>query len=104
MPDRDQQPAEVFHPGALLKEELRARRLYPVQFLSQLPQRMYGEGLRLLQQRAPVSEEMADALERILGVSAQFWLNLQAAFDEWRREAARSSPSTPISQENDPCQ
>jgi addiction module HigA family antidote len=79
------------HPGEMLKEEF----LIPMS----LTQRELAQRLRvsyprlndLIHGRRGMTPDTALRLERLLGVEAQFWLNLQLAWDLYH---ARRSPQT----------
>lgn len=77
---------EPAHPCRLVAEEIAARAVSKVDFAKAL-----GVSRRtlydLLEGKSGVSADMAVRLEAVLGASAEFWLNMQAAHDLW---AARS--------------
>lgn len=76
----EQLPAVIVKPSEILREEMRARGMskkgfafalaYPVDAVSDL-----------LAGKIRITEGIAESLERALGISAQFWLNLQATYD-----------------------
>lgn len=68
------------HPGRILKEELEARRLSANRLALALRVPSNRITAIIAGQRA-VSADTALRLARSLGTSAQFWLNLQAAYD-----------------------
>jgi addiction module HigA family antidote len=75
-------PAWACHPGEILHEEMEERGLSPPTLAAQLgwPEdnlRLYLFGLH------PTTEAMAADLERVLGISARSWTNLQRGYDAW---------------------
>ena len=67
--------ARIGHPGRILRRELDARGM-------QVP-----DDLREIEaERASITPEIAEGLAMLFGTSAQFWLNLQANYDEWKGE------------------
>ena len=92
------------HPGEMLKEEF----LVPLGMTQrELARRLrisYPRLNELIHGRRGMTPDTALRLERLLGVEAQFWLNLQLAWDLYRapdrrrencsidRAAARSTP------------
>lgn len=74
-------PAQVFHPGEHIADELEARGQEP----SVLHCRGWGDGEieHLLMGELPVDPFLALHLSRIWGTSADLWLNLQGSWDEW---------------------
>lgn len=63
--------AEVLEDRGISPEELAARTTYRESFIS-----------RVINGNKPISKSMARHLEEVLGVEAEFWINLQAAYDE----------------------
>ncbi len=78
MPDRI--PAEVFPPGAFLKEEMDARQLSVEELAARmdLPTEIVQE---LLDGTCIIDSRMARRLAFQTGLSPKLWLNLQAAWD-----------------------
>jgi addiction module HigA family antidote len=69
-----------FHPGEHIQEELDELSLSPEEFAVRLG--VSVESLvAVLEGRQSVTAEFALRLGHFFGISAQFWLNLQAAFD-----------------------
>jgi plasmid maintenance system antidote protein VapI len=74
-------PAEVFHPGVHLLDELKARGwtnrkfakkcIYPTWFINKV---VCGD--------ENINFKIAETFGRVLGTSAEYWLNLQKAWDE----------------------
>src|SRR5437763_299849 len=86
------------HPGAILREDvLPALRLTQGQFADVLgvSRRTVNE---ILQERRPVTVDMAHRLSRALGTSPEVWLGLQQDVDVWdareanKREYERIKP------------
>lgn len=77
---------EPSHPAVLVAEEIAHRAVSKVALAKAL-----GVARRtlydLLEGRSGVSAEMAVRLEAVLGPSAEFWLNMQAAHDLWAARA-----------------
>jgi antitoxin HigA-1 len=77
------------HPGELLREDiLPASGINQTQLADLLgvSRRTVNE---IVQERRPVSVDMAMRLSRIFGNSPRFWLNLQTAVDLWDAAEAR---------------
>jgi len=75
------------HPGAVLKEELEARRLSATAFGLQLrvpPQRIQ----EIVSGRRAITPETALRIGRALGTGARLWLAMQQAYDLWTAEQA----------------
>ena len=73
-------PFVATHPGEMIKDELRERKLTQKQFAletgikpSVLSETING--------KRPVSKNMALALEQTLGIPADIWMNLQTQYD-----------------------
>jgi addiction module HigA family antidote len=73
-------PAELFHPGELLAEELKERGLTQTAFAREVgySQQHISD---ICRGRRDISPVMALALGLALGTSADLWWNLQAAYD-----------------------
>jgi len=77
------------HPGAILREDL-----LPAAGINQTQLAdLIGVSRRtvheVVQERRPISVDMAQRLSRILGNSPQFWLNMQQAVDLWDTSEAK---------------
>ncbi len=71
---------EVLRPGEILVYELDARAEDPTAFAIKIG--MFPSDLiDLLNGKLPVSERIAQSLERELNMPAAFWLELQAEYD-----------------------
>jgi addiction module HigA family antidote len=71
------------HPGAILREDiLPAAGINQTQLadLIGVSRRTVHE---VVQERRPITVDMAQRLSRILGNAPQFWLNMQQAVDLW---------------------
>ena len=70
------------HPGEIIAADMEAMKLGKVALAGALGisrRTLYD----ILDQKHGVSAQMAVRLEKVLGSSAEFWLNLQAAQDLW---------------------
>jgi addiction module HigA family antidote len=79
------------HPGEMLKEEFLAPLGLTQRELAQRLRVSYPRLNELIHGRRGVTPDTVLRLERLLGVEAQFWLNLQLAWDLYH---ARRSPQT----------
>jgi plasmid maintenance system antidote protein VapI len=74
-------PAEVFHPGVHLKDELEARCIPWGVFCCRT-----GMGLtefsNLIHGTKDVNPKIAKMINKVLGTSPEYWLNLQKQWDE----------------------
>ncbi len=70
----------AIHPGVFLSEELEARGL-TARELARQSHRPPGTMSAIIAGRRSVTPETALDLEKVLGVSARFWLNLQTTYD-----------------------
>ncbi len=77
---RNFKPAEVFHPGDILKEELDARGWTQVQFAKIIARPLQAVN-EIVNGRKRVTADTAKAIGAALGTSAELWVNLQAAYD-----------------------
>jgi addiction module HigA family antidote len=71
----------AIHPGGLLAEELEVREISPETFAaqSQIPLEVLNE---IIGERTGITEEIGQQLESALGISAEFWRNLQLQYEE----------------------
>lgn len=76
-------PAEAFPPGAFLKEELEARG-WTQSDLAEIMDRPVGTINEIITGKRGISPETARGLAAALGTSAEFWMNLDSAFQLWR--------------------
>jgi addiction module HigA family antidote len=79
--ERKGAPAWTIHPGEILKEEfLKPMEISGYRLAKELdvtPQRVSD----ILLEKTGVSAEMAIMLGKFFGMTAEFWMNLQAAYD-----------------------
>jgi len=71
---------DVFHPGEFLSEEMEARGLKQVDLAKELGLSKTEINLVVNGKRG-ITVPLAINLERVLGVSAETWMNLQMKFD-----------------------
>ena len=80
MNNNDLNPVYGTHPGKLIKDELKKRRITQKMFAEQTginPTVISGT----ICGRRAISLKMAQALEKALGIHADVWMNLQAQYD-----------------------
>ena len=73
-------PDSALHPGRLLKEELAERGMTQKQ-LALLMQRPPQVVNQIIREKKSITPETALDLEKVLGVDARFWTNLQSVYD-----------------------
>ena len=75
----ERRPAEVFPPGDFIKEELEAREWTQTDLAEILgrPQRVVSE---IINGKRAISPETAKGLGEAFGTGAQFWMNLESAY------------------------
>ena len=73
-------PFVATHPGEMIKDELRERKLTQKQLALQtgIKPSVLSETIN---GKRPVSKNVALALEQALGISADIWMNLQTQYD-----------------------
>lgn len=78
-------PAQVFHPGEHLRDELLARGISKRAFAKKIgiPERYI---LRICRETRDITSWDAMRIGRGLGTSAELWINLQRAWDSWVSE------------------
>ncbi len=66
-------------PGEVLKEELEARGMTQRELAAKLgrPAQVINE---IISAKKPITPDMAVALEKALGIDAQFWTNLESTY------------------------
>ena len=74
-------PKKAFHPGYYIREYLLETKISVNEFAGQLDLPTYVV-LALLQNYGKVTPDIAEKLEKRIGVSAETWLNLQRAYDD----------------------
>lgn len=73
-------PFRAVHPGGILKEELEARGIKQKDFAGQIG--MQPTHLNaLIKGKRNISPDVADRLERELGIPASFWMSLQSSYE-----------------------
>lgn len=80
--DNNLKPARIVAPGQILKGELDARNI-TIQKLGQLLSLNDSAVNDIINGEAIISGDLALQLEKILGISADFWLNLEANYRKW---------------------
>lgn len=75
-------PAIVFSPGVILKEELEARGL-GIEYLASSSPTLPEMVQNIIEEKQPITPEIAQELSSILGISSQFWLNLEKNYQDF---------------------
>ena len=70
----------VFHPGELLLEEVEERGLKKAELAKSIGL-LPGNLSELFKGKRHINARLAVRLENVLGVSAEYWLGLQSAYD-----------------------
>jgi addiction module HigA family antidote len=70
----------AFHPGGLLLEEVEERELKKTDFAKSLGL-LPGHLSELFKGKRHINARLAVRLEAALGISAEYWLGLQSAYD-----------------------
>jgi HTH-type transcriptional regulator / antitoxin HigA len=79
----DRKIAEVFHPGEFLKEELEARNWSQIE-LAEIIDRNPNVINEIIMGKRGISPDTAKALGSAFDTSAQYWMNLESAYQLWR--------------------
>jgi len=81
----NRRPAEVFHPGEYLRDELELRGWSQTEFAEIInrPLRLVNE---IIQGKRGISPETAKELGAALGTSAELWMNLNTAYHLWKSD------------------
>ncbi len=76
----DYRPNSALHPGRLLREELTARAMSQRDFAERMrrPPQVINQ---ILREKKSITPETALGIEKVLGIDAQFWINLQGIHD-----------------------
>lgn len=82
-------PAIPTHPGPILGDELESRGITQVAFAKDL-QVAPSYLNEVINEKRAINTEMALMLEARLGISAEFWLKMQA---DYNMQVAKSNPS-----------
>lgn len=79
----ERRPAEIFHPGEHLLDELEARGWTQTEFAEIIdrPLRLVNE---IVNGKRGITPETARGLGAALGTSAEFWMNLDTAYQLWK--------------------
>jgi len=78
--DQELTPAHPTHPGVVLGEELEARAIKPSAFALQIG--LYPNVItELIRGNRSISASLALKLEEALGISAGFWMRMQAQYE-----------------------
>ena len=72
--------AVYFHPGEMLQEEVEERKLKKAE-LANLIGILPGHLSELFKGKRNINARLAVKLEKALGISAEYWLGLQSAYD-----------------------
>ncbi len=94
--DNDTMPAVAVHPGFILKEELESRKLSQKKF-AEIIAMPYTQLNEVLNEKRPMSADMALAVEAALGIKAYIWVKLQA---DYTLQIAREDKKTRMRMEN----
>lgn len=78
----------VYPPGDFLRDEMLCRGWRRTDTAERMGWTI-AELVRVIRGRDEITPQIAERLSAVLGTSADFWLNLQAAHNGWRRERAR---------------
>lgn len=70
----------AFHPGELLLEEVETRELKKTDFAKRI-NILPGNLSELFKGKRHINARLAVKIERVLGISAEYWLGLQSAYD-----------------------
>lgn len=73
-------PCEATHPGEVIKDELEARKVTQKSFAAQIGVKASYLS-EIIHGKRNVNTEMALLLEAAWGISASFWLNMQADYN-----------------------
>lgn len=86
----DRQPAEVFHPGEYLLDELNERGWTQIEFaeIIRRPVRLVNE---IVNKKKGITPDTAQELAAAFGTSAELWMNLDSAYNLWKSEKDVSS-------------
>lgn len=81
----ERRPAEVFHPGEHLLDELNARGWSQTEFAEIInrPLRLVNE---IINGKKGITPETAREFGAALGTSAEFWMNLNTAYQLWKTD------------------
>lgn len=77
--------AEAFPPGGFIKDELEAREWLQTD-LADIIGRNTGTVSQVISGKQPINPELARALGAAFGTSAEYWMNLQTAYELWKSQ------------------
>jgi len=72
------------HPGAILREDILKEIKLSITKAAENLQVSRKQLSEIVNEGASISAEMAVRLEEAFGVSAEFWLDMQKAYDIWK--------------------
>lgn len=73
-------PCIAIHPGDILADELEARGLTQKEFAKEMG--MYPANLnKIIKGKANITEKIAERLEELLGITKEFWLDIQRDYE-----------------------
>lgn len=72
------------HPGAILREDILKEMKLSITKAAENLQVSRKQLSEVVNEGAAISAEMAVRLEEAFGVSAEFWLDMQKAYDIWK--------------------
>jgi HTH-type transcriptional regulator / antitoxin HigA len=75
-------PSIVFPPGETLGEELEVRGMLPAELASEMGYPL-NTIVEIITGEGRITPEIATQLERVLGISANFWLDYERGYREW---------------------
>lgn len=76
------EPIYVTHPGTTLAEKLEELGLSPQDFAKQADMKEYVV-LGIVEEKCTITPDIAEALDKALGIPAHFWMNRQKYYDEF---------------------
>ncbi|MCX6053480.1 MAG: HigA family addiction module antitoxin [Chloroflexi bacterium] len=79
----NRRPAEVFHPGEYLIDELNSQGWTQTEFAEIInrPFRLVNE---IIKGKRGITPKTAKELSAALGISPEFWMNLDSAYQLWK--------------------
>ena len=76
----DQLPGDIFHPGEHLKDEIDARKMSQQELAEKLIVSKSEISL-IINGHRNITPKLAIKLEEVLGINAEFWMNIQIKYD-----------------------
>ncbi|MCH7979072.1 MAG: HigA family addiction module antidote protein, partial [Acidobacteria bacterium] len=86
--------AEAFPPGEFVKEELEARG-WTQEDLAEIIGKTPGMVNELIKGKRKVTPDIAEGLSAAFGTSAEYWTNLETAYQYWLLRSQRDRPPIP---------